>query len=257
MSRDKLRRKSERIIDLKELVSYAEEVAIERGALVAEVLFHLAAIRNLQDTPATGANATIACVGNPPQEASAQHGQQAAHLLPGKIKVKSENVWLLARWEHGAPHLKNDLLRLSQQTKLCFAKVNILPVEFNRADSAAEVMAKTLADQGLKQLFGHVVRQMWHGARVDAKRHLLVDRRAVLEALGSWFTQVNGIYEAAAQQKREKAEMLSKEKDGKEQRRKDEATILETYARSFLVQNPARFVNSYVYNAISRYTWLY
>jgi hypothetical protein len=236
-----------------DLEPVAEDIAIARGECVAEALFHMAAIRSLQSDTNTQAHANITCAGAMLQDRLATDGKQAAHLVPGQIKVHGQPVWALAVTQEGSGLDPARVQRVSLRTQMCFARTSVLPAHFNRADSQAEQMASE-AGGGLKHSFGETVRSMWSTARVDPAHPLLVDRAAVLRALGGWFTTVNRVYTAAAQLKQASAARASNA-DAK-QRRQDEAQVLTVYANSFKVAaDPSRFVNRHLGWLDGMYRW--
>lgn len=242
MSRSVLYGSSIRLVDVNagqgSLECVAEDVAIHRGQVVAETMFHLAAIRSLQTAPELGARAVVTCEKASVQVSTAQEGQQAAHLVPGQILVGGRYVWDLAT--HRDPKIQGEVTRLKQQTQLCFAWVNVLPAAFNKADSEAEGRGGESASERLKPLFGAVVQDFWRTAIVDPKRPLTIDRKAALAALGAWFTQVTLVYQDAAARKAVRG-------------RAEEARVLLTYARSFRVTNPGRFVAARSGQILERY----
>lgn len=223
------------------LVPVAQDVAIHRATVVAEVCFHIAAIRSLQTTPQTGAQARVRCVAAHVQTSSAQFGQQAAHLLPGQIVVNDLPVWKLATAR--PPASASAVLQLEQATQMCFAWTNVLPALFNKADSEAEGTGLPAPAQTLKPLFGTVVQDMWHRARVDPAQPLTIDREAVLAALQTWFGQISAVYRDAEGRKRARG-------------RADEALVLATYANSFQVANAGRLVQSRLPQVYQRYRFL-
>ena len=217
----------------------AEEIIIARGECVAEVFFHMAAIRSLQPEPGAAA-APVTCSRAHVQDRSAAAGNQAAHLLPGQILVSGKPVWQLANPPTAAARAQ--AWQASLRTQACFARTNNLPAIFNRADSQAEQMAAA-AGRGLKLQFADSVQLMWASSRVDAQRPFAVDRSAVLRGLGDWFTKVGGVYRAAARQKR----LAAPSAGGRRQDRLDEAEVLQVYADSFSVAaDPSRFVRSHL-----------
>jgi hypothetical protein len=131
-------------------------------------------------------------------------------------------------------------VRLEKQTQQCFAWVNVLPAEFNKADSEAEGKGGGAPADQLKPLFGAVVQTFWRTAVVDPARPLTIDRKATLAALGSWFRQISIVYADAERRKRARG-------------RTDEADVLATYADSFRVANPGRFVAANVAQILERY----
>ena len=259
--REKIYSVSTRHVDLgrgqQNLTALAEDVAIQRGAMVAEVLFHIAAIRSLH--PQRGGD-IVQCVAAWVQDMGASSGQQAAHLLPGQILIATVPVWQLAQVPAGAPAdsatpLQADVLRLAQQTQVCFAKTNVLPALFNRADSQAENSAQDRGFAGLKELFRLAVQNLWSNVRVDAASPLAIDRAAVLASLKIWFRQINEVYDMASARKQEAARVAHD--SNTKAAREDEARVLAVYADSFKVANPARFVEAHVRDISQRYAVLH
>jgi hypothetical protein len=245
MSRTKVYGTSQQVIDLgpdrKKIVPIAQDIALARGAQVAEVLFDMAAIRSLQTDARHGAGASVICERAHVQACSAKEGQQAAHLLPGQILVNGLPVWELARTTD--PKLASEVHKLQARTQMCFAATNVLPALFNKADTEAEGRGIATPTQRLKPLFGTVVQGMRRQARVGAELSMCVDRQAVESALRSWFMQVSAVYLDAAGRKAEA-------------RRMEEARVLATYADSFRVANPGRFVDSQLRFIRDRYEFL-
>lgn len=233
MSRTRLYGVSGRVVDLgpdrENLVPLAEDVAIERAVMVAEALFAMAAIRSLHDDAATGRKASVQCVAARVQQCSAAEGQQAAHLLPGQILVNGRLVWDLAITSD--PELTSDVRSIQLRLVECFAKTNVLPALFNRADSEAEGTGVGTPHERLKPLFGAVVEDMWRSLETSPDARLVVDRKTVLAALGTWFSQISKVYLDAAARKADRGRL-------------DEARVLVTYGDSFKVASPARFVES-------------
>ncbi|APR86559.1 Hypothetical protein A7982_11908 [Minicystis rosea] len=231
-------------------MAIAQEVAIQRGALMTEVFLHMAAIRSLVGPSRPAGDAEIQCVAAHVQDMRAQSGQQAAHLLPGQILIGGRPVWELVP-AHASSLSVYESIRLEQQTKLCFAKTNVLPAIFNRADSQAEVMARRASVQGLKELFGAAVLEMWSSARVDVARPLVIDREAALRGLQMWFEQVTPVYEEAAQRKHDA--WLAAQTQRSAENRALESRILSIYADSFKVVSVARFAQARVPEVFARY----
>jgi hypothetical protein len=221
-----------------DLVPAAEDIAIARAECVAEVLFHIAAIRTLKEAPAQ-----VACPGASVQDRMASEGKQAAHLLPGRINIDGQAVWALALPADGDPN-ESERNRLSLRTQMCFAKTNVLPALFNRADSQAEKMAAQ-AGGGLKSLFGQTVHVLWHCARVNPELPFVIDRPAVMKALGGWCVAVNQVYANAARRKQLSAASAPDAKT--REQRQDEARVLSAYAGSLkIAAEPGRFVRSHL-----------
>jgi hypothetical protein len=234
--------------DTTRLVALVEDVAIARGAAVSAVMFHMAAIRSLHTDRPHGAKASIACVAARVQDRRGTDGYQAAHLVPGAIEVNGKHVWDLVPLGDGA------MLRLQLQTKEAFAETRVLPAAANRADTQAEGSGAPSDSIKLKNLFGAQVQLMWMSQRFVANRPLAIDRDGVLNALSGWFSGLNRAYALAAASKRQAGSVAGD--TSTRERRALEATVLETYARSFKIENVARFVEKEIRAIHHRYEWL-
>jgi hypothetical protein len=234
--------------DTARLIALVEDAAIARGAAVSAVMFHMAAIRSLHTKRPHGEKAAVQCVAARVQDRQGTDGYQAAHLVPGAIKVNGRDVWDLVAPTDGA------MQRLQLQTKEAFAETRVLPAAANRADSQAEGDGSPNSAIKLKTLFGAQVQSMWMSQRFVASRPLAIDRVGVLGALSGWFDGLNRAYEAAALLKRQ-AGAVAADAPARE-RRALEATVLETYARSFKIVNVARFVEKEIGAVYHRYDWL-
>jgi|GEM_PF-2024519 len=234
--------------DTARLVALVEDAAIARGAAVSALMFHLAAIRSLHTLKPHGEHAAVMCVAARVQDRQGGDGYQAAHLVPGAIKVNGLDVWDLITPTSG------QMLKLQLQTKEAFAETRVLPAAANRADSQAEGDGSPNSAIRLKTLFGSQVQLMWKSQRFVASRPLTVDRDGVLHALSGWFAGLNRAYESAAVLKRQAA-ALAGDANARE-RRTLEASVLETYAQSFKIVNVARFVQKEIGAVYRRYDWL-
>lgn len=252
MSRDRWLPKSTQVVDLGpnniHLAPIAQEIAVDRARAVAEVMCHLAAIRSLQTGP-NGAMAIVTCEAATAQDTQAQFGQQAAHLLPGTIKVSNRDVWELAD-PNLFPALQGQIVRLQAATQMSFGETNVLPACFNRADSQAEVMA---GGGGLKQLFGEVVGHLWANAVTDPSRPLAIDGEAIFEALRSWYHQVNAVYAEAAERKTNAWISADGAAATNTEERELEGRVLEQYAYSLGIQSAIGFVYQHANQVFSRY----
>ena len=234
--------------DISRLTALVEDAAIARGAAVSAVMFHMAAIRSLHTKKPNGENAVVQCVAARVQDRQGAEGYQAAHLVPGAIKVNGQDVWDLV------PSTPGLMLQLHLQTKEAFAETRVLPAAANRADSQAEGDGSPNSAIKLKNLFGAQAQSMWKSQRFVARRPLAIDRAGVLDALSGWFAGLNRAYELAAVLKRH-AESGATDATARD-RRALEATVLETYARSFKIVNVARFVEKEIGAIHHRYEWL-
>lgn len=234
--------------DAGRLVALVEDAAIARGAAVSAVMFHMAAIRSLHTGTPHGEIAAIQCVAARVQDRSGTAGYQAAHLVPGAIRVNGRDVWDLV------PETGSELVRLQLQVKEAFAETRVLPAAVNRADSMAEGDGSPASEIKLKTLFRAQVQQMWMSRRFAVGRPLAIDRAGVLNALSGWFVGLNRAYEAAAVMKRQQAQVAAGDKA--REGRLQEAMVLEAYARSFLIVNVARFVEKEIPAVHHRYAWV-
>jgi len=248
---DRTRPVDDRIKDAR-LVPIAQDVAIARAAMVCEVMFHIAAIRSLQQAGGHGASALVECVKAYPQDRKGQDGHQAAHLLPGQVRVASRPVWELAATPHEQV-TASDRDRLEARTEICFATTWVLPDIFNRADSQAEVMA---GGEGLKRLFGEAVQLMWQRSRTSPDQPLAIDRLWVIAALERWFKAVNVCYTRAAEQKRLAHLTLLPTDPARAAGRLREHRVLATYANSLVIANVARFISAHASHLDTMYRFL-
>lgn len=234
------------------LVPIAQDVAIARAATVCETMFHLAAIRSLQRSSDRGANALVECVGAHLQDRTAEGDHQAAHLLPGQIRVANRPIWELAATATTGVSA-SELVALEARTESCFAETWVLPAVFNRADSQAERMA---GNDGLKKLFGAAVQQMWRTARVDEAQPLVIDRLAAVAALQEWFRALNDCYERASERKRLAYVAALPRGTARADDRDRERRILAAYADSLLIASVPRFISAHVQHLDAVYRFL-
>ena len=258
MARNVAYPQSHRVIDLgpnnDRLEAIAEEIAIDRGRAIVEVACHMAAIRSLQSSAKLGANARITCVKASVQDTKARSGHQAAHLLPGQIKVNGRPVWLLANPRTADPSIRQAVTRLQLQTIAAFAETNVLPSAFNRADSQAERIAASSGVPGLKRLFAMTTEQMWKSCRVDSDHVPGIDRKAIFRMLGDYFTGASRVYAAACERKMNawvKADHRGKSSSA--ERRELEARVLQAYHFSLKIGVAGNFVRRHVNLVYARY----
>ncbi|RDJ24969.1 hypothetical protein DWF00_17320 [Bosea caraganae] len=150
-----------------------------RNGHVVKVLCHLALMRDparLMRPLSPLRNVT--CTAAERQFFSAPDGLQAAHLLPGQIKIDAANPWTYLRGDP-ARRLEN-----------LFAYVEPLHANFNKADSAAE-------SNGLTDAFAIACRQVLVGTGAP-------ERDIETAYLRSWLPGARQAFEAAAAQKRGK-----------------------------------------------------
>ena len=234
---------------------------------VSEAMIYFAAIRALNhvvgDSTMNPASQNITCDAATVQNTKATSNdfeQQAAHLLPGQIKVAKSKIWEVAEdWTKSGDRRG---IRLAAQAEEVFARTCILPAAFNRADSEAE--RETGDKGGLKSLFSTAVTELWRQSRCvvssSPNDNLAIDRQAINSALTLWFSTINAIYERAARGKLEKYKIAKKANDKRgAERRQLEYRVLSEYARSFLVVSPMRFLegNPALSTIISNYQQCY
>jgi hypothetical protein len=250
MTREKQYGTSKLEMSAADLVPRAQDIAIDRGRTIVESTCYMAAIRGIQpESSHSGSQGVVTCCRATVQNVNASGGQQAAHLLPGQISVNGTNVWELADNRFAPSIAASELLRLQLQTKLTFARTNVLPAEFNRADTEAEGTGSS-TDFRLKHEFGRAIGGLWKNARSGPSGIVTLDRDAVVESLRHWFAAANVAYEMAAQRKAERAATAS---GLARARREAELRVLETYANSFDVKNVSRFLHSNVATVFMKY----
>lgn len=231
----------------KNIALVAQDIAAERGAMVATTLLFCGVIRLLPGGRAQASD-RIRCGAAQVQKVKATRGNQAAHLLPGQIFVNNHCIWTLANVSDSPkPRGTNDrafevkVQKLHFAIKQCFGETRTLPACFNRADSAAEGTGVGNAS-GLKTLFGECVEKLWETSRSNDSCELAVDRVALKKALEHWFRNANQIYQSASARKLDKA--IDTDGGEKEEDRINEGLILETYASSYQIVHVDRLLNS-------------
>lgn len=147
--------------DIERNANFTQQAAnhnLGRNVRVLKVLTYLAVLRQ-KGVQLAGA---VECTGNPPQHFSSSKDMtimgvpaqnfQAAHFLPGVIRIGGKPLWQLVT-ERSAREQLEDL----------FAQVEHLPLAFNQADSAAEASKRT---DGLRAAFGEACAKLigWTGA---------------------------------------------------------------------------------------------
>lgn len=113
-------------------------------------------------------------------------GNEAAHYLPGQIRLNSAFAWTLIAHP-----------TTSQRVECLFSDVENLPSDFNKADSAAE-------KQGLCESFRHISEVVLREASPRTPNHANRDliRRLYNDV---WIPQATNAFSAAAFQKGERA----------------------------------------------------
>lgn len=151
-----------------------------RNGHVVKVLCHIALLRDpARLVRPLSPRPSITCAAAERQFFRASDGQQAAHLLPGQIKVDGANPWTYLRSAQEARAFEN-----------LFAYVEPLDANVNKADSAAEA-------NGLTAAFADACRFVLAGAGAP-------ERDIETAYIRVWQPGARAAFAAAAAQKRNK-----------------------------------------------------
>lgn len=213
----------------------AQEVVLAKADAACEAMILLATTR-LVLGPAWK-ESDISCGRAEVQKTTAmstlEFRRQAAHLLPGNLRISGRSSWTMVdKYLPG-----QDGIRLSGHLRMVFANTISLPACFNIADSKAES-----GESGLKQAFADAVIIMGRSLGPNLKQATPF-RLAVDAGLKHWFASVDLAYAAAADDKRAKAKDKSAPKATRE-RRMLEARVLSEYHRSCSIANPLRLIDN-------------
>lgn len=138
--------------------------------------------------------ARVDCIAAQRQHFRSTSGYQAAHYLPGQIRIDGNYPWNL---------IQDARTRL--QFEILFADVEHLPANFNKADSAAEAC-------GLKEAFARTGQRLIQ--RVVPRPDGGLDRQAVREVYQQvWRPAAVRAFQAAMQQKRSRPHLPELQKD--------------------------------------------
>jgi hypothetical protein len=138
--------------------------------------------------------AKVDCIAAQRQHFSSTSGYQAAHYLPGQIRIDGSYPWNL---------IQDARTRL--QFEVLFADVEHLPADFNKADSAAESC-------GLKDAFARSCQAVvWRNVQRPAGE---LDRQAVREVYQQiWRPAAEQAFRVAMQQKHSRPHLPELRKD--------------------------------------------
>lgn len=162
-----------------------------RNDRVVRVLCFIGMLRGLGRIRDT---AKVECIAAQRQHFSSTHGYQAAHYLPGQLRIDINYPWNL---------IQDARTRL--QFEVLFADVEHLPADFNKADSAAEAC-------GLKDAFARSGQALIQ--RVVPRPGGGLDRRAVREVYQqTWRPAAEQAFRAAMQQKHSRPHLPELQKD--------------------------------------------
>ena len=137
--------------------------------------------------------AQVDCIAAQRQHFSSSEGYQAAHYLPGQIRINGVFPWSL---------IKDPRTRLRFES--LFAEVEHLPADFNKADSAAEAC-------GLKDAFAKTCQALIQRTSSLSDK---LDRKAIRDVYqGTWRTFAEQAFNAALQQKDSRPHLPPLQKD--------------------------------------------
>lgn len=215
------------------LEEVAQDIAIAKADAVCHLLLLLAAARVRLRSTWTESSITPGKARLQKTTAtSLSFQQEAAHLLPGNILINGDHTWDVV----GKLDKQTDTVRLAVELMMAFADTCSLPACFNKADSQAEN-----GKDGLKAEFAATVALMGRhlGWKPAGTHHL---HSAIGIGLERWFLRSHAIYTDAARIKHERAKLA---KDAQTRAlRHLESRVLGEYARSLLIRNPLRHIQS-------------
>jgi hypothetical protein len=131
--------------------------------------------------------ATVTCTGAARQHFSSSRieGKQAAHYLPGQLRINGRCPWeFIGDWRT-AKHLEG-----------LFGDVEDLPADFNKADSAAEAYHSV---EGLKQSFAQSCKIVVYDPQSEEGNR--INRTLVRRAYNDWVVRSGAAYRQALAQK--------------------------------------------------------
>jgi len=134
--------------------------------------------------------ATVTCTGAARQHFSSSRaqGKQAAHYLPGQLRINGRYPWdFIDDW------------RTAQELEGLFGDVEDLPADFNKADSAAEAYRSV---EGLKQSFAQSCKIVVQDPQPTEGNR--INRTLVRRAYNDWIARSGGAYRKALAQKQTK-----------------------------------------------------
>jgi hypothetical protein len=175
--------KDQDVLRAKSYALMANNHSLGRNGRVVRVLCQVSLLHGAGRFGSTGRTVTVSKAEFQNYKASAGH--QAAHFLPGQLKVGGKNLSAYA----GNPETRRGLDTI-------FADVDSLPADFNKADSQAEAsgLCRAFADAALVIV------------RAPASR-TGIDRALLKQAYhGTWVPQARTAFQAAIQSKGQKYE---------------------------------------------------
>lgn len=137
--------------------------------------------------------ATVTCTGAARQHFSSSRaeGKQAAHYLPGQLRINGQYPWYFIGDWHTAREIES-----------LFGDVEDLPADFNKADSAAEAYRSV---EGLKQSFAQSCKVVVQDPQpMEGNR---INRILVRRAYNDWVARSRGAYEMAVIQKKTRVDV--------------------------------------------------
>jgi hypothetical protein len=165
----------------------AKSHSIGRDRRVGQVMCYLSLMRN---TGIIDHRTSVTCTAAARQHftSSRAEGKQAAHFLPGQLRLNGRFPWLLLK--HQATALKLEGL---------FGDVEDLPADFNKADSAAEAYQSV---EGLKRSFADACKIVVN--HPDSAGGAKVNRTLVRLAFQDWLNRSKRAYQNALIKKKTK-----------------------------------------------------
>jgi len=172
-------------------ITLAKTHAIGRNRRVGAVLCYLSLMKS-RDLVPKGAKAKV--VGAEVQNFESEDGYEAAHYLPGQLKISVPGKGDIEPW-----NLVKNAATASEIASL-FSAVQNLPANFNKADSYLEMHAKP----GLKLVFAEVSGLILRETSLPAGK---INVQSVRGAYNQWIHQSMLSYRAAINRKIDIAEL--------------------------------------------------
>lgn len=183
---------AKRMARLKSDLAVAQSHSMGRDRRVGQVMCYLSLMRS---AGLIDSNATVTCTAAARQHFSSSRadGKQAAHFLPGQLRINRKLPWLL---------IPNQLTAFKLEG--LFGDVDDLPADFNKADSAAEAY-RTVT--GLKAGFAGSCQIVVDG--LAAARGLGINRSLVQRAFKDWIKRSRDAFQLALSKKEAKTNVPS------------------------------------------------
>jgi len=170
----------------------ARSHSLGRDRRVGQVICYLSLMRS---AGLIVQSATVTCTGAARQHftSSRAEGKQAAHYLPGQLRINGHLPWIyIGNW------------RTAKKLEGLFGDVEDLPADFNKADSAAEAYRSV---EGLKQSFAQSCKIVIQNARSAEAEGNRINKILVRRAYHDWVVRSRRAYRNAVAKKGTKVDV--------------------------------------------------